>query len=356
MGGSYYDILGVDRYATKHEIKAAYRKLALKYHPDRNKSQKESAHQFVEIINAYKTLIDDEKRQRYDNRLDGNIEYVFDLDDEVSTQESTYQPSYEYIKYYPRQYSRRAYIYGGIFIFMLILVAFFLPFFLMKYSSSFHYKKGMRQYYNGSYFAAMEHFNKSMNEFGVKNGLANYYNAIIMFDHFGNPNFTLKYTRRAMTYELPDSLLTKLEWMTGRCYQLRGETDKALSYFKMVENKGNYYDSALLYTGIILALEKNMYDNALPKFEELLQKNNENLPARYYKGYCHQKLNEHQKALDTFSSLEYTNFNPGQVLFHKAISEIKLNMRDQACHDLEKASQYAVQEADKLLMVYCYRN
>src|SRR3989454_7621794 len=61
----YYDVLGVQKGAEKDEIKYAYRKLALQYHPDRNKSP-EATERFKEISEAYAILSDDEKRNQYD--------------------------------------------------------------------------------------------------------------------------------------------------------------------------------------------------------------------------------------------------------------------------------------------------
>lgn len=62
----FYEILGVERNASADEIKSAYRKIALKNHPDRNKNNPQSEARFKEAAEAYSALADSEKRQRYD--------------------------------------------------------------------------------------------------------------------------------------------------------------------------------------------------------------------------------------------------------------------------------------------------
>ena len=62
----YYDILEVTRNASSDDIKKAYRKLALKYHPDRNQGDKEAEEKFKQINEAYQVLSDDNKRRMYD--------------------------------------------------------------------------------------------------------------------------------------------------------------------------------------------------------------------------------------------------------------------------------------------------
>ena len=61
-----YEVLGLDKSASKEEIKKAYRKLAMKYHPDRNSGDAEAEKKFKEVNEAYSTLSDDAKRQQYD--------------------------------------------------------------------------------------------------------------------------------------------------------------------------------------------------------------------------------------------------------------------------------------------------
>lgn len=62
----YYEVLGIQKGATDEEIKRAFRKLAIKYHPDRNQGNKDAEEQFKEINEAYQILSDSEKRAHYD--------------------------------------------------------------------------------------------------------------------------------------------------------------------------------------------------------------------------------------------------------------------------------------------------
>lgn len=62
----YYEVLGVDKKASADDIKRAYRRLAIKYHPDKNPGNKEAEEKFKECAEAYEVLSDETKRQRYD--------------------------------------------------------------------------------------------------------------------------------------------------------------------------------------------------------------------------------------------------------------------------------------------------
>jgi len=66
MKRDYYEILGVDRTSSLDEIKSVYRKLALKYHPDKNPDNKEVEEKFKEINEAYEVLSDTQKKRQYD--------------------------------------------------------------------------------------------------------------------------------------------------------------------------------------------------------------------------------------------------------------------------------------------------
>jgi curved DNA-binding protein len=80
-GKDYYKLLGVSESATPQEIKKAYRKLALKYHPDQNKGDKAAEAKFKEISEAYAVLSNPEKRKQYDTYGSADFQNRFSQED-----------------------------------------------------------------------------------------------------------------------------------------------------------------------------------------------------------------------------------------------------------------------------------
>ena len=66
MSDNHYDILEIDKNASQNEIKKAYRRLAVKYHPDKNPDNSEAEINFKKIAEAYEILSDEKKRKNYD--------------------------------------------------------------------------------------------------------------------------------------------------------------------------------------------------------------------------------------------------------------------------------------------------
>jgi molecular chaperone DnaJ len=73
----YYEVLGIDKNATGAEIKKAYRKMAMKYHPDKNKDDKQAEDKFKEASEAYEVLSDPEKKKMYDQYGHEGVESMF---------------------------------------------------------------------------------------------------------------------------------------------------------------------------------------------------------------------------------------------------------------------------------------
>lgn len=98
---NFYQLLNVDGTASSDEIKKNYRRLAMKYHPDRNHSDPASAEaNFKKIKEAYETLIDPKKRQNYDQsiQLKVNIHFDFDVDMYQKQYSEIFQNNYQSAK------------------------------------------------------------------------------------------------------------------------------------------------------------------------------------------------------------------------------------------------------------------
>ena len=83
---NYYDILNIKKNANENDIKKAYRKLALKWHPDKNNNSNESQEKFKEIAEAYHVLSDKNKRRQYDLGNLDNDNLSFDFANDLFTQ------------------------------------------------------------------------------------------------------------------------------------------------------------------------------------------------------------------------------------------------------------------------------
>jgi curved DNA-binding protein len=77
----YYEVLGVKKDSSAQDIKKAYRKLAMKYHPDRNKGDKDAEEKFKKISEAYAVLSDPEKRKQYDTFGEGGFQQRYSQED-----------------------------------------------------------------------------------------------------------------------------------------------------------------------------------------------------------------------------------------------------------------------------------
>jgi DnaJ-class molecular chaperone len=90
---SYYEILEVTPEATADDFKKSFRKLALKYHPDKNKNSEESKQKFMKIVEAYEVLSNDQSRKQYDGK----------------SEQSTWVPSADFSRVYSYEELKRQY-------------------------------------------------------------------------------------------------------------------------------------------------------------------------------------------------------------------------------------------------------
>jgi len=103
----HYQVLGVKKDATKHEIHRAFRQLAKKYHPDKNK-EKGASEEFMKIFKAYETLSDEKKRKEYDDQLNGSAHGFHNWHQTTNSPNINDFDIHEFFKQYEDQFMRHA--------------------------------------------------------------------------------------------------------------------------------------------------------------------------------------------------------------------------------------------------------
>ena len=142
---NYYEILGVEKSATKDDIKRAFKKLVVKYHPDKNPNNPQADEFFMMISEANQTLSDDNKRANYDSRFIQNAyqrQYEAILEEQEKKRKATvYQAFYAHHKKYKKPISTKELLYlYGIFLVGFLGIC-FLGYFLKKGMDSYSAEK-----------------------------------------------------------------------------------------------------------------------------------------------------------------------------------------------------------------------
>ena len=137
----YYAILGIQSNATSGQIKVAYRRLALQYHPDKNPENRLAEKKFIEIAEAYDVLSNPVKKDKYDRGLEVDFKEEFE---DFRTRRRPPPPQYYYqYKTTKKTYTKRDYMYATAAVTAIIIVAVAFPIYLLQVTSEKHFNKAV---------------------------------------------------------------------------------------------------------------------------------------------------------------------------------------------------------------------
>lgn len=348
----HYQTLGVSSTASSGQIKVAFRRLALKFHPDRNPEDQRDAQQFIAINEAYEVLSDPVKRSKYD------LGISFEIDEEFNPGfKQRRPPPHIYYKHKSEKvvYSRRDYTLASIAVGIMITVAVILPVYLLQYTSTKYYSLAINNYFEGKYFSALHNVDLSIKDISRHNDEACALASVILVHRLKNYDYALRYIDRALGYHPNDSLSSELHYLRGICHAKLSAPQAALYEFGQVKDYSSSYDSSLFRSAAILIFNEQKLDSAYTILDQLLSRNHENYSAEYLRGIVHERRAEPQRAYEIFFGLIDKPFNQAAVYYHLAQSEIKLNLTDSACAHLQIASDFRLLEAQQLMNLYCLK-
>ncbi len=355
MSISYYEILGIDKTASLREIKKAYYKLALDYHPDRNPGQPDIEKKFIEVSTAYQILSNPSERNKYDRSAEtGDLEAFKEYWENQNVKRPPPPPAYYRRKAGQVEYTNKAKILGGIIVAVMVIIIVLVPIFLLRTASKHNYTEGQLLYGKKFYFEALQKYDQSITEIGWKNAEACTFAGYILTWNLQNPEHAIKYLEKGLRYKPGDSLASTIHYLLGiNLIKLNNKKDAMKELSMVYPNSSNIVDSAMFRSGLILCLDQQEYKKSLAIFENLVDKNIHFDEARYFLAYCQQKVGKHIDAIGNFDFLIDRNYQPGTIYYQRARSKLKLNQIDQACHDLKKAMKFGVEEAYALISLHC---
>lgn len=347
----YYQILGISPSATSGQVKVAYRRLALKYHPDRNPDNIDAGEKFVQIAEAYEVLGNPVSRSKYDSGIDVEIEKDFH---EKHRQQRRPPPHfYRNFKAEKKTYSRRDYMKAAIAVGIMILIAIVVPIYLLQTTSDKYFNLAVSNYFQGRYYSALHNIDLSIKDMSSNNDEACALASVILVHKLQKYDFALRYIERGLDYDPEDSLISEFNYLKGICLIKKAQPDEALAAFSLVDNSSTSFDSSRYRSAAILIFNKSHLDSAESILDELIARNANNYGANYLRGIVYEKRSQPQKAHDAFRKLIGKPFNQAATYYHLAQSEIKLNLSDSACTHLKIASDLNLAEAKQLRNLYC---
>lgn len=359
MAENYYQILGVGIRATPEEIKSAYKRLALKHHPDVNQGSKQHEERFKEVLEAYQTLSDPSKKDLYDLRLF----YKAYQANQSSGNQAPPGPAYRGVpktrrekereEYNRRRPDREAYRkYTGppirekvtvhSFALTLLVIGSFVMLFLWfgdmmnRYTAKDHLSRGdfataleFDDAYADAYFARYQYLKKNTTKLSLL--MRDLNNAI----RYGDEPKSEWYIERAEVYFRMDSLYkTRDDLMTAR-----------------VINPAS--DTAAFYLGELFSDVLNNKQKALSYYDTTLQINPRFYPAQFGKALMLYKLKRLPQALQAFSECMKNEPGDKRLFFYRGSVFLALGDKVNACTDLDQSLTMGMEEAKPLVDSYC---
>ncbi len=347
----YYAILGIHSSATSGQIKIAYRRLALQYHPDKNPDNQLAEKKFIELTEAYEILSDPLKRRLYDEGLPVEM----GLDTNTATRDRRRPPPQFYYNHTPEKviYRKQDYLLATGAVIAIVFIAIVFPVYLLKMNSTKNYEQAVSYYFAERYYSALHYVDLSMQDISSTNAEACALASVILVHKLHKYDYALKYIEKGLDYDPTDSLVSEFHYLQGMCLSEKNEPQKALLAFNQVREFSHAYDSSLFKKAVIFTYILPNLDSAETLYNHLINRNNQNFSAKYFKGIIYEKKENYPAASLIFKELIDKPFNEAASYYHLARAEIKLNMVDSACIHLRIASNYNLSEAKQLMSLYC---
>jgi curved DNA-binding protein CbpA len=362
---NYYHVLGVATTATTAEIKAAFKKLAIQYHPDKNPNNKEAEEQFKQINEAYQVLNDAYKKSIYDQKL-------FYKEEIKTTNFSNNIPNYKqtskknYTTFRRRAYQNPSYdprlhvlILGG-----FVLAMFFAWFsyrLVESYSATNNYREALKFYENKNYAMAFDKVHEAVIQ--DDSNLQAYYLRGILFSEYKKDRAAAIYCfDRCIIYGQDEkektadkiAILPDFYFQRGLCHYAKGNFTQALADFANTIYFNPRHEKALLLSGDIYLHKYYKIQQAYNYYAKLLLIQPTHKEALLGRAIVYYYARRYTIATQEFTKI--ISKNPQEGMAYDYLGRIQLGFyKDsiQACANFAKGEALGIQASTAMLKSFC---
>ncbi|MBO9701237.1 MAG: DnaJ domain-containing protein [Sporocytophaga sp.] len=356
---NYYETLGVKNSASFEEIKAAYKSLAKKYHPDKHQGDKYYEDQFKKINSAYQTISDPQKRRLYDLKL----HYYFTPPQKPakaptnssSKQRTSRQPRPKPATTQESKVSNkevRIYLYTGLALILLVVASVLFYHYMNNRMAAKTHEEAIQYEKDGEWLKALESYTESIS-FDEDYAPAFQKRALLRLHMLGDyRGAVLDLTKAIENTENPS---WDLYYERGKANAKIKKNSAALEDFNESIKRNPAKDSSYLYRGELLQYAKGDCQSAYPDYLKFLKHQPESEMALLNLANCYQELDQHQKSISIYTDMIKKQQNPGIAHYYRGLAYSRIVDSTNACSDFTKALEYDVRQAKKLHRRYCLK-
>ncbi|MDW8457383.1 MAG: DnaJ domain-containing protein [Cytophagaceae bacterium] len=356
MPVTYYDILGIPATATQEQIKAAYKKLAKIYHPDKNQGSKYHEEQFKKINEAYQTLSDVKKKYIYDQQLLNPFFTTYTghttpPNTSVKKHKARQNTHYTYVHSRPKKpnyFNLKINVFTCLYYFIMIMLVQFLYDYLRLNKANKYFAEASELHQYGYYDHAYEKYAKAV-ELNPK--LFEAHKAMYRIDMLQRHDYKQAITKINNCLLLFDTEKDTLYFDRSMCHLKLNLKKLALKDLDSALFFNSRLDSAYYYRADIL-FEMGNYDMAITDYGRFLTfKFSEQ--ALLKQGLCYYYLTELPKAIHTYSALIKQKPKMGEAYYYRGMAHLSLQDTASACKDFTSSLTYGFELIKDRYNIYC---
>lgn len=348
----YYEVLGVPYGATQSQIKAAYRKLALRYHPDKNPGDKSAEENFKHIAEAYRVLSTTHTQNTYFTRPSPS-----QTPPETPKSRDPYfkrNSAYQRPAPQPVTYSKKTKLMVSLFTGFLLVLVIVIPWSLQVYTSIHNYDEGKLLYEQGRWFDSMNRLEWAYRRLGARNLETARLLTRLTTENIHQYSKAISYATNGLRHSRSADDSAYFFFKMGISYKNLSKYDEADKSLQAALISKPEWDSAYYHLGEMSTFVRHDYDGGVRYFTNAISVNPDFADCYMGRGYCHYQRKKYELAVLDFNSfLRYSTIDRGTGFYLRGMALLESGRPDLACQDFQEAARLGSKGGEDAIAKEC---